>query len=464
MKQRWIYLLTALTLAVGAYAAKPMTSGAASPDLAHDCYITIYPESANKPEGQTAFGADLDGTGKDSAQVAVDVYKVADAVKTPGYNTYSYRFTGAYENLDIPSEPKAADWKALAQEAAEIALLGIGDTQLTIESVDASADRQKMALAADENDTASGLYLLIARGRGLTDTEDYEIHMGNAEGDIATTANSGQYTYIFSPELISIPMRGENGTADVTGPSPEYENGPLPEGMTGDYQYTTADSGEWVYDLNVYLKPVRVRRYGSLEITKKLKIYETEEEVSAPASGGTGQGGKVTFVFKASWTDPDDGDKTSSAIESLTFDGTGEKKIRIDRIPVGTDVTVEEIYSGAGYDEENPLPQPQTVQIKAEDVKNGIALLDDDKRVRTIISGNASGSGTQEPPVIAIDASVSFTDVYNWEQKKGYGIKNQFTYVDNGDWVWTSDDPDQTDNNKTVHNQAVSRAGAGQTP
>ena len=89
MKKKWIYLLTALTLAVGVCGASPMISGAAELDLKNDCRMTIFPESPQKPVDKK-FGDDLET----NAQVVVDVYKVADAVKVPGYDAYSYELKG----------------------------------------------------------------------------------------------------------------------------------------------------------------------------------------------------------------------------------------------------------------------------------------------------------------------------------------------------------------------------------
>ncbi len=467
MKKKWIYLLTALTLAVGVCGARPMISGAAELDLEQDCYMTIFPESPEKPNNQK-FGDDLET----NAQVVVDVYKVADAVKVPGYDAYSYEFKGAYANLSLPQNtdgegikhPTAEDWRALSQEAAEIALTGEGDTRLVMRTVDASSERRTLLLPnlPDEDKPATGLYLLIARGHDMSETADYKIHMGSEDGDIATIASSEQYTYIFSPELISVPMRGKDGTANVMGPSPDAENGPLPGGMTGDdYTYMTSDEGEWVYNLNVYLKPVRVLRYGSLEIAKKLQVYESEDEVLEPTTGGTGQNEKVTFVFKASWTDPKDKTKTVTRVDSLTFDEATEEKLRIDRIPVGVEVTVEEIYSGASYDIVGEAKQ--TAKVEAEKIQNGIAILDDKNAVKTIISGPTVEGQEPAEPTIGLEASVAFTNTYNWDQKKGYGIKNQFTYDKDGDWIWTSD-PKQDGDGTSVHDPMVTRTEAGATP
>ena len=80
MKKRWIYLLTALTLAVGVCAARPIVSGAAPFSETTACAMTIYPEDPNNKS--VKFGEDLD-----KANVVVVVYKVASAKKVAGYDT-----------------------------------------------------------------------------------------------------------------------------------------------------------------------------------------------------------------------------------------------------------------------------------------------------------------------------------------------------------------------------------------
>lgn len=482
MKRKWIYLLTALTLAVGVCGAKPMISGAAALDLEEDCFMTIFPESKDKTAEQK-FGDDLEI----NAQVVIDVYKVADAIRVPGYDAYSYEFKGAYKELSLPQNkdsegikhPTAEDWRSLSQEAAEIALTGNGDTRLVISTVDASKDRRPMWLPSDPDtgETAAGLYLLIARSRDMSEIADYKIHMGSETGDIATIASSEQYTYIFSPELISIPMRGQGETLDVKGPSPEAENGPLPGGMSGDYTYTTSDDGEWIYNLNVYLKPVRVPRYGSLEIEKKLNVYESEEEVATPSTPPTiGQEEQTTFIFEASWEEKDENgnSKTNTRVDSVTFpiikaDGTKayDWYLYMDRIPVGTDIKVTEVYSGASYDNADKDGITRMIQVKAEKIKDGIALLNKDNTIKTIINSSqlapeVDGNGKRTVPV---EASVAFTNTYNWDQKKGYGIKNQFTYDENGKWLWTSDPQQEAgDPGMPIFNGEISHLDVEQTP
>lgn len=487
MKKKWICLLTALTLIVGVCAAEPMISGAAINEN-KPCSMKIFPEQ-KKPEGQEPFGEDLN-----EANIVVDVYKVADAVRKPGYDTYFYESMLGYEELDFEGinealkevgeeELKASVWEEKAQEAAKIVLGPEGDgakksekdgTGITI----AGGTVNKLG----EANMDPGLYLIIARNKNTSDDEpltpeDYMVTMQCAKdatdqsvnGKIATIANSPKYTYIFQPELVSIPMRRDT----VVNTTPVPDAGPIP-GIADDDGAMSSEDGDWVYNLNVYLKPLRTLRYGALKITKNLEIYESEETVEV-GKGDTvvewpeEKDEKVTFVFRASWQNPFDSEKTDSKVDSITFDvnsGRSEERI-ISRIPVGTEVTVEEIYYGASYSIVGSAEQHATVE--GEKIKNGIVILDKDNAVKTIISrpleegeapeeGETSegeetpeGEETSKEPVIGINASVTFTNTYNGRQRKGYGINNKFVYDDNGDWIWTSD-PKIEGSGTKVHN------------
>lgn len=495
MKKRWIYLLTALTLAVGVCTARPIISGAAPFSETTACTMTIYPEDPNKKS--IKFGEDLD-----QANVVVDVYKVASAKKVAGYDTYTYEFGSAYSGLGTPflakwekNEIKASDWQELAQEIGKVVLNNSepDDNILFKETVNVKTKLKGLE---------SGLYLLIARGSEAQLMEDYRITMSaedpNVNGNIATIASSDKYTYVFAPQLISVPMRTDN----IVGPEPGAENGPLPgyepadvnppsgdDGTTTDGNtpadsntgagdsYMTSDLGAWTYDVNVYLKPVRVPRYGSLEIEKRLNVYESEEEVATPSTPPTiGQEEQTTFIFEASWEEKDENgnSKTNTRVDSVTFpiikaDGTKayDWYLYMDRIPVGTDIKVTEVYSGASYDNADKDGITRTIQVKAEKIKDGIALLNKDNTIKTIINSSqlapeVDGNGKRTVPV---EASVAFTNTYNWDQKKGYGIKNQFTYDENGKWLWTSDPQQEAgDPGTPIFNSEISHLDVEQPP
>lgn len=372
MKKRWIYLLTALTLAVGMCIAEPM-AGIAAPLEADDegfvagsCSLTVYPEDPHK-EGADSFGEDLAG-----ADVVVDLYQVARAVKTSGHDTYHYELTGEYASLNLPDSPEegaqpAASWEETAQQAAAIAL----DAASPCTPVSGSGE----SAGTKVGNLAPGLYLLVARGRNLTELADYKIEIEQTDSltqeeskRIATIANSQQYTYAFLPQLVSLPTK----EADANG------------------VINTANPGDWIFEASVNLKPERLDRYGSLEIVKTLLEYDTMGGVQESA----------TFVFEV--TGMLDDQVVYSNVESITFTAAGQERVVLDRIPAMAQVTVREVYSGSSY--QLTVPGDRTATIAADDV-----------------------------------VSVEFENEYDGRRTNGHGIKNQFVYDEEaGAWHWYS--------------------------
>lgn len=372
MKKRWIYLLTALTLAVGMCIAEPM-AGIAAPLEADDegfvagsCSLTVYPEDPHK-EGADSFGEDLAG-----ADVVVDLYQVARAVKTSGQDTYHYELTGEYASLNLPDSPEegaqpAASWEETAQQAAAIAL----DAASPCTPVSGSGE----SAGTKVGNLAPGLYLLVARGRNLTELADYKIEIEQTDSltqeeskRIATIADSQQYTYAFLPQLVSLPTK----EADANG------------------VINTANPGDWIFEASVNLKPERLDRYGSLEIVKTLSEYETMGGVQESA----------TFVFEV--TGMLDDQVVYSNVESITFTAAGQERVVLDRIPAMAQVTVREVYSGSSY--QLTVPGDRTATIAADDV-----------------------------------VSVEFENEYDGRRTNGHGIKNQFVYDEEaGAWHWYS--------------------------
>ncbi len=336
MKKRWIYLLTALTLAVGMCIAEPM-AGIAAPLEADDegfvagsCSLIVYPEDPHK-EGADSFGEDFAG-----ADVVVDLYQVARAVKTSGQDTYHYELTGEYASLKLPDSPEegaqpAASWEETAQQAAAIAL----DAASPCTPVSGSGE----SAGTKVGNLAPGLSLLVARGRNLTELADYKIEIEQTDSltqeeskRIATIANSQQYTYAFLPQLVSLPTK----EADANG------------------VINTANPGDWIFEASVNLKPERLDRYGSLEIVKTLSEYETMGGVQESA----------TFVFEV--TGMLDDQVVYSNVESITFTAAGQERVVLDRIPAMAQVTVREVYSGSSY--QLTVPGDRTATIAADDV------------------------------------------------------------------------------------------------
>ncbi len=385
MKKKLIYLLAAVTLAAAVCGVKPTRSGAAPFDPDTKGSLKVYPMKV------TDENADM-ATDLKSAEARVDIYLVAEAVKMPGYDTYQYKATSDFQAMSESIEKeteKAEDWEAMAQEAAKIVFEPNSSAKV-------SATGKVDGETAVSNLTP-GLYLLLARGGVGTDrVADFRKDVTDDEGNpiIATYANSAQYEYTFKPQLISLPMRDSEVPV----------NPPVPP--------NTADRGDWAYDLDVYLKPERSVRYGSLTIRKVLSSYESEADLPNDP---------VTFVFQVDGeTEGTSGNggvlPSYHAVDSLTFTSAGEDTVTFEKIPVTLKLTVSEVYGGSGYE-----IAPDTGGV----IRENIEITADETQV----------------------VEIPFINVHNDDLKRGHGIKNQFTYApanpddpaSGGAWDWESE-------------------------
>ena len=177
------------------------------------------------------------------------------------------------------------------------------------------------------------------------------------------------YTYTFTPYLVSLP--------------------------TNNYYSGNGASDDWIYNLTgsnaVGLKPEQHVRYGDLVINKELVNHNATF------------GNNATFVFEIKIETLDK--KTETRIEELTFSAAGKDSVTITKIPAGSTVVVNEIYSGASYQLTSDRNQiDQTVKIIATDEKE------------------AGKAGTA--------VEVSFTNKHDGRTNGGYGVRNNFYLKD----------------------------------
>lgn len=268
------------------------------------------------------------------ADLLVDVYLIAYAEALEGADTYTF---GEPESGFNGLDPNSGDFEALAQEAAKRALV-----ENAVEPTE-----NDVQLGNEISDLSSGLYLVIVRGN----QENYISKVKDDQGreKIVTTALTAANVYSFSPVLVSLP---------------------------------TLESSDWVYDSQITLKFEQGYRFGSLEIIKNLTGYV--------------EGRPATFVFQIEAVL--DGQTVYSDVVSITFTGAGRESVVINKIPVGAEVTVTEVYSGVCYK----------------------------------VVGDAEGTPTIQSDVIS---SVEFTNDPNDSQKNGGSIVNNFKYTETG-WEW----------------------------
>ena len=287
-----------------------------------------------------------------SASIPVNLYKVA-SVDVSGNYTATDAFTGL--KLSSVSADNLADataeWKKRANDAKE--MLTDSDGKTVVEPT------QTITLTNNPNDdhTITGL----ETGLYLVDTPK------------VITPN---YTYTFTPYLISLP--------------------------TNNYYNNDHTNDEWIYNLTgsnaVGLKTEQHVRYGNLVINKELVDHNATF------------GDEATFVFQIDIEKPDG--KKETRIEELTFSAAGKNSVTITKIPAGSEVVVNEIYSGASYQLTSDRNQiNQTVKIIATDEKE---------------AGKAGAA-----------VEVSFTNEHNGRTNGCYGVRNNFKLDKNNQYQYT---------------------------
>ncbi len=369
---RLMGLALASILAAGCVAAAVGgTARAAAPlDLSASCTLQVRVEPKALAEGEEA----------QSPEVAIDLYKVADAVKEESYDAYRLEVLDAYDGLDVDitvgeleDEALRQAWKDQAQNAAAV-IFAEGNY---VEPA-ATAVKAEGADVVEFSELDPGLYLMVPRGAGL-EREDYLVREEAEEipEPIRTIAYSDSYTFTYSPQLVALPTR-----------------------ESGDNTAATSNPGEWIYSLTgmnaAESKPALSDRFGALRIDKELTEYVS--------------GSPATFIFTVEATLR--GKLVYSNVVSLAFNAPGTRsELILERIPVGAEVTVTETYSGTTY---------QTAPGSAQ--------------VQTLTMTNVS------PEDAAFDNIASFRNIYDGSGRQGSAITNHFEYADDGQglvWNWT---------------------------
>ncbi|MDO5784690.1 MAG: hypothetical protein Q4P20_06475 [Eubacteriales bacterium] len=369
MNSKWKRPIATLLMAVGVLGAVAGFAGTARAaiDQTKKCTVAVTPVSTT----EDSVLADAK-----NADVVVDLYKVAD-VAQDGSGKFEVSAVEAYRDI-IPSDMtvlQESDWSSIAQQAADIAL---GSTQAkTVLSADGTA----------QGNIDTGLYLLLAHGRDLSDYE-YTHKVIRQSGDdddaknittISTIVQSDKNTYVYAPQLVVLPSTSNSTDARMN---------------TADNNWIYGDAGN---PIRIVLKPDIVPHEGVLQITKTLARYARSQ-------------GNSISVFHITGTNNDTGEKYDKYV-AMEFTQARTQTISVDDIPEGMTVTIEEVYSGACYSVVGS--KARTVEIPED--------------------------GT---------ASVSFSNDYNGSKNCGGGIINHFEYTEGtsgtGTWQWTPESASAT--------------------
>ena len=339
-------------------------------DTGRECTLTVKTEIlVQDGEEENADWSELN-----EREIQVYLYRVAYV------NQYGeYEGTEGFEGLgleEIDSTVKADDWREKAIAAADLLGLPVSSRPEDTEGAAAGEFGEPMGMEQPTLPEAMAL------------PEDLPDKLAQADGVITVESGIGtkqglpqgmylvwvmpvetdSYQYTFLPYLVSLP----NNNYDPSIPN-------------------SAD--EWEYETTVGLKPRQNLLYGSLRIKKTLNTYNETL-------------GEAMFVFRVEARKDlnHDGEKevVYSNVIGLEFDAAGQKEALIEHIPAGSEVTVEEVYSGSAY------------------------TLQGSSNIREITVW-AEGS-TEQPP------AVEFTNDYDNRITYGTGAVNHFTHDDTG-WL-----------------------------
>ena len=173
---------------------------------------SVYGAPGVEPDRSCSLSFELDGQYQELNEIAIPVnlYKVADVEVTGEYTSLA-----GYEELDLGSvsdSTTAEQWEAFSQEAVSLKNeLGAEPTAV-------------LEIAPNEEGQPDGSVGDLSTGMYLVEAE---------------TVQTPEYTYDFTPYLISLP---------------------------NNYYYSTGDD-TWVYDVTTGLKPEQTPRLGSLTVS-----------------------------------------------------------------------------------------------------------------------------------------------------------------------------------------------------
>ena len=359
-------------------------------DLLKECGLTVNPVDPIVSE----YADDIA-----TANVVIDLYRVADAKEMGGYDTYDWEINEPFSSIgEIDGKIDNEGWKKLAQKAADI-VLGTAPEGQTEWNPTANTEKIDSSLKSTDNPAGTeitglkaGLYLVIARGTVNIKDNKYAAIVYDETGEpsgTATIANSKAYSYKFAPELVSLPTKT---------PYPDEETGTI----------NTANPGNWIYSPTIKLKPSQEVRLGNLEIVKTLDDYADREKK-------TGDNPRLmkdpaTFVFKMTVYEDDSEDAAVIKEDyfSAVFDEYGTKTILVEGLPVDSFVVVKEEYSGRNY---------------SAKVEEGSA---------TIVANET--------------AQVPFENYYDDREGGGGAVTNKFTNSEEaGKWKWEQVSDSSTD-------------------
>jgi len=268
----------------------------------------------------------------------------------------------------------------------------------------------------EEDPIENGLYLAIVRGANADDPSKYiktkKTEVVDEESGTKTEVtnyysfvNSKKYEYDFNPVLVFL---------------------------------RNTDDPERAATLTFEEKYFKNLRDDDLLIIKELSGFGSGGDIDSEEEDFSSFK-PVIFVFSVNAYD-EDGNKVYENTASISFDSveSADDLVRqtiVEKIPVGSRVEVEEIYSGP-YTLDG-TPEDETVIIASVRDDNGEHLID--KKTGLYIYEQAVESEDGEMTTETIFAYVRFVNTFNNIPNQGYGIDNPYEIDEDGIWKYTGD-------------------------
>lgn len=315
------------------------------------------------------------------ANVVVDIYRIAEATKDKMYDTYNWAPVQSLKDagLTLPEYNNSDEWRAKTQEVSD-KILGEAPGEKTQWAPSCPYEVEKyegVPLGETVSGLKPGIYFIVARGSNVAEyastnkladsSDEGEPGSPNYMTNTVTLAKSSRRTYQFATELVMVPTKE-----------------PV-EGVIN-----SANPGDWIFDVEVHLKPAVLGVGGQLQITKVLKTYEYRKKTTGENPRDIMDDATFVFEVTAYESNAEGAPVIYHEFVSMIFDDAAEKKVIIDDIPVGAYVVVKEVYSGKNYE--------ATVDEKVTDI---------------------------EPDV---PANVTFENDYNDKPGGGGSVTNHFTF------------------------------------
>ena len=366
--RRYILFFAALTLVMALLTA-PACATATRLDPTRECSITLSVnnlEPANASEGSSISAA------LEKLNFKADIWLVATVDDDVNYTLVDQFDNGikvqGYTLDDLNSYKKSAEEPELNKKA-ELAASIYGAAK----GIKSGAPEEEPSHPIDPDHTID-----MINGSGSIDGLQAGYYLV-----VPQDVFDNEYAYTFAPSLVAIPYPGIVGASAPAGEDPA-------EAPSEGYE-------DWIYTVNAKLKPEREMRRGDAVIHKHLTGYNQ-----------TLKGADFVFTVEGK----KDGQLVYSNVITFHFDGsTYDKEYVIHDLPLGTELTVTEAYTGSCY-----------ALVSENDLTDVVIATDELEPEKTAIVFYFTNSPTHET-----SKGTSVLNHYSEGTDGNYGHTNEFT-------------------------------------